>query len=173
MGASVLWSTAYFYIAKVGQKHACETGKTTGAVTGSFFGRLGAARSSSTLVGTLLMSFLIEALGGPDTQMIEANINTTSAPSASNATSVYNNTDDVVCGLYYKFNDAPPVKKVSDVVMYVLLSAYLCFNLIAAGLCFYLDEITGSEKQDTEMKNIKEEVEEPTSTEEESVIDLI
>uniref|UniRef100_H2ZC52 Uncharacterized protein n=1 Tax=Ciona savignyi TaxID=51511 RepID=H2ZC52_CIOSA len=142
MGASVLWSTAFFYIAKVGQKHACETGKKPGEVTGTFFGRFSATQSSAILVGTLLMSFLIEALGGSDNQMIEANINTTLAPSPANATSVYNNTDDVVCGLYYKFNDAPPAKKVSDVVMYVLLSAYLCFNLIAVGLCFCLDEIT-------------------------------
>uniref|UniRef100_F6SDX4 Protein unc-93 homolog A n=1 Tax=Ciona intestinalis TaxID=7719 RepID=F6SDX4_CIOIN len=150
IGAGVLWSTALFYIAKVGQKHAAEQGKKVNEVTAAFFGRFSAVMSMSMLVGTLFMSFL---KGMNTTALGVGNYNTT------DVTTVGEN-DEVVCGLYYKFNEAPKAKKVSDVVMYVLLSCYLCFNILAACLCLCLDEITGSESLKSE-------------EEEESVFELI
>ncbi|XP_018667059.2 protein unc-93 homolog A-like [Ciona intestinalis] len=175
MGAGILWSTALFYIAKVGQKHAAEQGKKVNEVTAAFFGRFSAVMSMSMLVGTLFMSFLIEAMGSPDAEvLIVEGMNTTALGvvnyNTTDVTTVGEN-DDVVCGLYYKFNEAPKAKKVSDVVMYVLLSCYLCFNILAACLCLCLDEITGSESSKSEdrieMNGLGEEERASTTEEEE------
>ena len=158
---------------QLSQKHADEKKKCIEQVTGEFFGKFTAISHISILVGTIFMSVVFESVGIHHTHdvIVEINDFKTTEP-ALNATdaNIYNvtsSTRDVTtekndleyttistedselkCGLYYKFADTTVEhdKGVSDIVMYVLLSAYLGFNLVAALLCLCLDEVKGSEK---------------------------
>ena len=156
MGSSVMWASAFYYIIQLSQKHAEETDKEVDAVTSEFFGKFSAISHFSILVGTIFMSVVFESLGSggnsPETNVVVTADNfsvwettqvndehwTTQNPSSSTE-------ENTKCGLYYKFAAVKDDVGVSNTIMYILLSAYLAFNLLAAMLCLCLDEVKGIE----------------------------
>ena len=153
MGSSVMWSCSFYYIMQLSQKHAEEKKQDIEKVTGEFFGKFTAISHVSILVGTIFMSVVFESVGihHDHSEQIagntDGNYTFTTEPSEFNATEVEIGMAEPECGLYYKFADTEVKheKGVDDLVMYVLLSAYLACNLVAAFLCLCLDEVTGSE----------------------------
>ena len=152
---------------QLSQKHAEEKKKCIEEVTGDFFGKFTAISHVSILVGTLFMSVVFESAGinhdhmvekvdgeafvteEPLLEVTEMDLYGTTLLAANESvyTTIKSAQSDFQCGLFYKFADVKVEehKVVGEVVMYVLLATYLACNLVAALLCFCLDEVKGIE----------------------------
>lgn len=159
-----MWSCSFYYVMLLSKKHAEEKKKCIEEVTSEFFGKFTAISHISILVGTIFMSVVFESVGIKKISEEVVDIETAYATSSDvimfgngtemAATTSYfaQSTDPQTiekCGLFYKFADAKVDKDkgVDHLIMYILLSAYLAFNLVAATLCLCLDEVTNNETE--------------------------
>ena len=169
-----MWACAFYYVMQLAQKHAKEKSKSVEEVTGDFFGKFTSLSHISILIGTLFMSVVFESLQSEEQSITNNSTQHETVASTWDWTSNLPNRQphfrtenslvtsmivhptrtsdiqvatDMTCGPYYKLSEGPTENKksISDVVMYVLLSVYLAFNVLAAGLCLCLEEITGLE----------------------------
>ena len=151
MGASVLWACMTYYIINISIQYAKEKKKEVTEVSADFFGQFNAVFSTSLILGAVFMSVIFESLkniGKPAVTKVDTGYMTTDTTvTAINDTSTENATQHQ-CGLHFEYaQTTSEVEKdsVSDVVLYILYSCFLLFNMLGVALCLCLDEVRGEE----------------------------